>query len=131
MRVQAGGCTDVSRLGGKHLFDFLERRIIISDKVWSFFGPFRWRSSVLFHFSLAAMQWWTMFDLIILFAAAKFCINLFLHILNILFNLLYSCKGCFIQIVQINPLNVFSICFLSQQQLWTMFVVCFAQIICS
>ena len=29
---------------------FLERRnvSIISDKVWSFFGPFRWRSSVLF-----------------------------------------------------------------------------------
>jgi len=50
MRVQAVGCTDVSRLGGKHLFDFLERRniSIISDKVWSFFGPFRWQSSVLF-----------------------------------------------------------------------------------
>ena len=31
---------------------FLERRnvSIISDKVWSFFGPFRWQSSVLFLF---------------------------------------------------------------------------------
>ena len=34
MRVQAGGYTDVPRLGGRHLFDFLERRsmYIISDK---------------------------------------------------------------------------------------------------
>ena len=31
------------------LFDFLERRnvLIISGKVWSFFGPFKWQSSVL------------------------------------------------------------------------------------
>ena len=34
---------------------FLEGRnvSIISDKVWSFFGPFRWRSSVLFRGSKA------------------------------------------------------------------------------
>ena len=37
-------------LAGNICLIFLERRnvSIISDKVWSFFGPFRWRSSVLF-----------------------------------------------------------------------------------
>ena len=39
MRVQAVGCTDVSRLGGKHLFDFFW-----SDAMYQLFqikfGPF-------------------------------------------------------------------------------------------